>query len=147
MNTYIDSVVSTNINRAINTVRFILLTAVPRNNLYQFSVPSLQQMKHHGVFCEKVYELIVEAITEASTESTSLKNIIQKLSFFLSKHYNCIIAEVVSDASLIKSDSDLLREQRKLRYRVRFGYLEENIAEALTIWLRDRYKQTSTSTI
>ncbi len=143
MNIAIESVISNNIDRAVNTTRSILYTTVPRNKLYPLFVPSLQRMKHEGVFCEKVYDYIVDAILEASAESNSPEMIKTKLSIVLNRHYSRVIDEIMADVSLIRNKSDLLQEQRKIGYKVRFGELEDNVAKVILNWLRTRYEIVS----
>ncbi len=131
MNTSINSIVSKNIDRVISIAEIILKKNTPRYMLYSIFVPSLLRMKHNGLFCEKVYEIMVDTIFGPSSESSSPSLVIETLSRELITHYNRVIGEVCSDISLIKSNADLLREKRIIGYKVKFGEIEYNIAKVL----------------
>ena len=123
--------IQSNIHAALSIVNGIISSEETGPLLFQKAVPLILKAKVSGNVCQKIADILIEAVEEASLDGYSTDIILNKCAEEIEKHYNRVIGEILDDLKSITTDKDCERERRKIEYKVKRGYLEKNLAEML----------------
>lgn len=123
-------------------LRDALSMPVSRENLSFVLLPIVNKLKNENHICGKAAEIINDSLSEYSMGITNIEDTTREFNNKIAAHYERILGEILFDMSTIRTESDVSREKRKVDNKVKYGYLDRDIATFIKSLMDDTSRKS-----